>query len=62
MGGHKDPDMKECEALLQLCEKDLVHIVNHESGHMVPRSQVTNDRMVDAITWAIEKSRFQFFG
>ena len=34
VGGEKDPDIKERQALLQLCEQDLVQVVNHESGHM----------------------------
>ena len=60
MGGEKDPDMRESEALLALCEAGSVKVVNHESGHMIPRSQSMNDRMVDAIMWAIEKSKFQY--
>ena len=62
MGGQKDPDMKESEGLLQLCRDDLMKVVNHDCGHTVPRSQVENERMVDCILWAIEKSKFQFFG
>ena len=61
MGGQKDPDMKESEALLQLCEEDLVKVVDHQCGHTIPRTQVANDRMVDAILWAIEKSKFECF-
>ena len=62
VGGQKDPDMRESEALLELCGADLVKVVNHESGHMIPRSHLSNDRMVEAIMWAIEKSKFQYFG